>query len=151
MSEQSSATTWPLEMVSSACSSYIGRQPLWVIIGQPVFLGFGCLNTKGTAIHELLHAVGFFHEQSRPDRDAYVRIQWWNILPWNWSQFTKRWTINSLGSPYDYDSVMHYGNRAFSWNGFKTIVARDDPNRVLGQRDGFSESDIEQVNNLYGC
>lgn len=39
----------------------------------------GCMTTMGTPIHELLHAVGFLHEQNRADRDQFVNILWKNI------------------------------------------------------------------------
>ena len=41
--------------------------------GQEISLAGPCLK-KGTAIHELMHALGFWHEQSRPDRDSWVQI-----------------------------------------------------------------------------
>ncbi|VDN38979.1 unnamed protein product [Gongylonema pulchrum] len=47
---------------------------------QAVSLGDGCLR-KGIAIHELMHVLGFFHEQSRADRDSYVDIHWENVDP----------------------------------------------------------------------
>jgi hypothetical protein len=40
----------------------------------------GCVY-EGTAIHELLHALGHVHEHNRPDRDEWVRINWGNISP----------------------------------------------------------------------
>jgi len=39
-----------------------------------------CWN-KGTVLHETLHALGFWHEHSRPDRDNYVTIVTENVIP----------------------------------------------------------------------
>ncbi len=36
---------------------------------------------KGIVIHEVLHAAGFFHQQSSADRDEFVEIKWENIKP----------------------------------------------------------------------
>ena len=45
---------------------------------QTVNIGRGC-ERKGTVQHEILHALGRVHEQSRPDRDNYVIIKRNNI------------------------------------------------------------------------
>ncbi len=53
------------------CWSYVGDYK----VGQNLSIGAGC-DTKAIVEHELLHALGFYHEQSRSDRDDYVQIMW---------------------------------------------------------------------------
>jgi hypothetical protein len=65
-----------IENSQTGCWSSVGRVGGKQVVNLQVP---GCLNKVGTAIHELLHAVGFLHEQNRSDRDEYVFIQWYNI------------------------------------------------------------------------
>ena len=68
---------------------------------------------KGTILHELGHLIGFWHEQSRPDRDNYVTIVWDNIMEGGKDNFRKHYpgVVDSRGVKYDYASIMHYRKR----------------------------------------
>lgn len=105
---------------NSGCWSSVGR------VGgkQEVNLQSpGCLGRPGTAMHELMHALGFLHEQNRMERDSFVAIQYRNIQSAAMSNFEKAAKTEAFGVPYDYGSVMHYSANAFSTNGQPTIVA----------------------------
>lgn len=125
---------------------------------QVINLGRGC-SSLVIVVHEIGHAVGFFHEQSRPDRDQYVKILWNNIRRNNHSNFKKRRPskVNSHGVGYDYSSVMHYGQRDLSKNGKLTmkIVNRTqfedqlEGKPRMGQQKYLSASDILQTNLMY--
>ncbi|CAI5445340.1 unnamed protein product [Caenorhabditis angaria] len=119
---------------------------------QPVSLDSGCIQV-GTIVHELMHAVGFFHEQSRQDRDAYIDVVWQNVMNGADDQFEKYNlnVISHLDEPYDYSSIMHYGPYAFSGSGKKTLVPKKSGSERMGQRVKFSDIDVRKINKLYNC
>nr|CAB3263474.1 apolipoprotein(a)-like [Phallusia mammillata] len=130
------------------CYSYIGKTG-----GKQVLsIGEGCQYT-GVVEHELLHALGFWHEQSRPDRDNYVRILEQNIIAGLERNFYKRPVsqVDSFSSPYDFMSVMHYSSAAFSKNDLPTIVKRSDNSTFSAQRWGMSFEDKVQLLAMYNC
>jgi hypothetical protein len=87
---------------NNICASYVGRTAMANQEGgQALYLANGCINTR-TVQHETLHALGFWHEQNRPDRDEFIDIKEENIMPGLQVNFMKREDIDSLGSPYDY-------------------------------------------------
>uniref|UniRef100_A0A8D3CK44 Metalloendopeptidase n=1 Tax=Scophthalmus maximus TaxID=52904 RepID=A0A8D3CK44_SCOMX len=108
----------------------------------------GCIY-HGIVQHEINHALGFQHEQTRSDRDNHVRINWENINPQMAYNFYKQST-NNLNTPYDYSSIMHYGKTAFSIQyGRDSITPIPDPNAQIGQRQGMSYWDIMRIHRLY--
>lgn len=145
------------------CSSFIGRVGRFFDGGsQKMNIGW-CVNAYASIQHEMLHALGFYHEQSRIDRDEYVEIHWDNIQDGAEGNFNKANEVNSLESPYDYCSVMHYSPSAFAnffW--LLTITLKDGQDGCtdsqfssvltpFGQRLGVSDLDIEQIRQVYQC
>jgi hypothetical protein len=126
----------------SGCSSYLGR------IGgsQDIQIG-GC--GKGSIVHEVLHAAGFYHEQSRGDRDEYITIVWDEIAPAHRLNFEMRDARGRDIGPYDFESILHYSTRAFSRTGKPTIIPKV-PDAPIGQREGLSRLDRAAIEDLYG-
>ena len=98
-------------------------------------------------VHEIVHALGMWHEQSRQDRDSYIRIVWENIEFDHRYNFDQHLTESKDYGPYDYDSIMHYPPKAFSKNGEKTIIPLQET--LIGQRDHLSTNDILAINAMY--
>ncbi|NWU89686.1 MEP1B protein, partial [Upupa epops] len=134
----------------SGCWSSVGNQQTGL---QQLSIGANC-DRIGTIQHEFLHALGFWHEQSRSDRDDYVSIVWDRIQDGKGHNFEKHSDATSdfLNVPYDYTSVMHYSQNAFRNGTLPTILTNiPDFMDVIGQRMDFSDYDLQKLNRLYNC
>ncbi|KAM9299702.1 embryonic protein UVS.2-like [Gastrophryne carolinensis] len=132
-------------MSSPGCWSYIGKRGG----GQTVSVESRCM-VHGSVQHELTHALGFYHEQSRSDRDNYVTIVKENILPGAEPNFNSYDTLNQ-GIEYDFGSVMHYPSDAFSKDPDNLFTIIPKSNAAIGQRYGLSTLDVAKINKLYQC
>ncbi|XP_033976327.1 meprin A subunit beta-like [Trematomus bernacchii] len=134
----------------SGCYSYIGKVKS---NGQDLSIGSYC-DSISTVEHEFLHALGFYHEQSRYDRDDYVTIVNKNIREGFERNFQKgsNKSTTTQGVPYDFWSVMHYGENSFSNGNGSTILTKDPKFQdVIGQRLEVSPKDVLELNLLYKC
>lgn len=135
----------------NGCWSKMGR----VGGAQLLSLGSGC-GYVGVIMHELMHSIGIWHEQSRMDRDNYVEVLWSNIKPGKENNFLKyeHGKLDTLNLPYDYDSIMHYDRYLFSVDGKRpTIIARGKAWKKLGGqlRGTLSGNDVKEIRALYNC
>ncbi|CAL4100033.1 unnamed protein product, partial [Meganyctiphanes norvegica] len=134
---------------SSGCWSYVGSYGG----AQEVSLDRnGCLY-HGTAIHELMHAIGFYHEHCRNDRDSYVYIHYENVQAGYAYAFDKDTNWRYVGEGYNYNSIMHYGAYSFSVDPWqtKTIDVLMDGYTISDpwEKSEMAQSDANQINNLY--
>jgi plastocyanin len=128
---------------SDGCASYVGRQGGM----QPIMLADNC--STGNTVHEIAHALGMFHEQSRCDRDTYVEILWANIQ----QGYEHNFDLICEGATdlYDYaeGSLMHYPAWAFSVNGEPTIRSLRGLDHLMGQRSDLGPTDVATIDALY--
>ncbi|ESO93913.1 hypothetical protein LOTGIDRAFT_209446 [Lottia gigantea] len=117
-----------------------------------VTLGRGCLHT-GVVMHEINHALGTYHEQSRHDRDNYITVDYSNIQKGQEHNFVKfkSSNIDELNQPYDFQSIMHYSAYSFAKDRSKPVIVPKIKGVVLGQRTHLSTIDIKEIQILYGC
>ncbi|WP_223788392.1 M12 family metallopeptidase [Marinicella meishanensis] len=101
----------------------------------------------GWVVHEIGHVIGLWHEHSRPDQEDNIEILWDNISANDYNQFRPILTNNQVVGPYDYSSIMHYPDTAFSENGQLTIRRKDGGH--LGPRNGLSPGDLLSCRHLY--
>ncbi|XP_035207508.1 zinc metalloproteinase nas-8-like isoform X2 [Stegodyphus dumicola] len=129
------------------CYSYMGRRGG----KQPISLDTtGCLK-ESVILHELDHAIGFAHEQSRFDRDKYINVLYENIPEDIRPQYAKTDSkqFNLQGS-YDYYSLMHYPVNVPGTNKLAfTVLDKNINLSLMGHAKGLTQMDLQKIRKLY--
>jgi len=128
------------------CWSYFGRQGGEQAVNLEVP---GCVD-KNTIFHEVFHALGKVHEQSRPDRDNYIEIVYDNIEPAMRHNFDIQQRVDPVGTTYELQSIMHYEPTAFSRNGKPTIISKSGETS-FGNTQEPTQTDLYELNKAYQC
>ena len=108
----------------------------------------------GTIMHEILHALGFIHEHSRPDRDDYIIINESNIKPnmmHNFQKYSSSYA-QTFYLPFDFNSVMMYGSYSSNMSIIQSIplITKLDGTPFYQQRDSLTSYDIKGIKAIYG-
>ncbi len=133
---------------SGQCEAIVGRAG-----GEQQVGGAGGSFTPcaiGTILHEMGHTVGLWHEQSRPDRNNYVSVNYANLIKGSIGNFSQLYdNAQTFGTFFDYASIMEYPAYSFSRNGGPAIesIPAGIP---LSNLTGYTATDIDGIERLYG-
>jgi len=127
---------------SGECEAVVGRAG-----GEQQVGGSGSC-TVATILHEMGHTVGLWHEQSRPDRDTYVSVNYNNLIKGSISNFNQIYDNAQETTLFDYASIMEYPAFSFSRNGGPAIesIPAGIP---LSNQTGYTAADIDGIERLY--
>ncbi|MBE6217642.1 MAG: hypothetical protein E7124_06315 [Bacteroidales bacterium] len=110
-------------------------------------------NSHGVMMHEILHSLGIYHEQSRADRDSYIIINTSNIKNDKLHNFSKYSTGTDIGT-FDYNSIMMYGSFTTDTDFVHDInvpmITKLDGSFISENRLYLSNGDIMGIRSIYG-
>ncbi|CAB3403745.1 unnamed protein product [Caenorhabditis bovis] len=137
----------------SGCWSFVGKQPS--LREQSLSLEASCIDHLFVVAHELAHALGFYHEHARSDRDDFIQIDYSNIHPNLTTAFAKENEkyITRMNTSYEYGSVMHYSADQFATDPNRPVIYAKNRNyeQAMGNRMRVTFYDITRMNTLYNC
>ncbi len=132
---------------SAQCEATIGRAGGEQQVGG----SGGSINpcTITTILHEMGHTVGLWHEQTRPDRNTYIAVNYGNVIKGSFYNYDQIYDNSQQNTLFDYASIMEYPAFSFSRNGAPVIESI--PSGIpLSNPAGYTAADIDGVRRLYG-
>jgi uncharacterized protein YjdB len=127
----------------AGCYSYVG------MIGGEQEIVIDTWGEAGSVAHEIGHAIGLLHEQSKPDRDQYIKILHENIIQGMEHNFDIwRGPVN-FSEGFDFNSLMCYHSWSFTTDWNKPTMTKLDGSTFNPQRDYLTLKDLELINLLY--
>jgi len=128
------------------CNSAVGKQSG----RQFINLDTECVKSLAEVLHQMTHALGFYHVHSRYDRDTYISVHPENASPENRKFFNMEapGVADAMGFPYDHKSLLHFDAFKYS-TGFDPTIKSKIPGVQLGNKIALTVQDISMINTLY--
>ncbi len=138
-----------IEIVRAPNSSdYAGSSYLGKVGGRQELELHDVYASTGTAIHEFLHALGIFHEQTREDRNTYITVNFGEI-PGSWEDQYEIYSDGFDQGPFDFSSIMLYSSSDADEDGIWDMVKVSNNQPFFAQRSSLSTGDKAVLNQIY--